>query len=129
MSTPYLIHACIGAIILLGMLIWLAIALYIAKTRTTELADYFPNSPLIKLNTPSKHDIIIKYFRYIGTLAACVTFPSGHVDRAEINDQDLQNLPPHIKRLLKILYCTRIGLIFSLILTYLVGKYGFDLYD
>ena len=127
MSTSYIIQGCIGAIILLGMLIWLVIAIYLAKTRTTEFANYSPNSPLIKLKKPSRHDSAIVHFEYIGTLGACVTFPSRHIKRGELSAQDLLRLPPRTKQLLIALYCTRLGLIASLAWTYFVGKYGFDL--
>lgn len=127
MSTPYLIHGCVGALILLGMLFWLAFALYLAKTRAIEFTKYFPNSLLIKLSAPSKHDGITSQLRYIGALGSYITFPSGHIKRGEISATDLLQLPPRIRRLFKIMHYTALGLIASLILTYLVGKYAFDL--
>jgi MFS-type transporter involved in bile tolerance (Atg22 family) len=127
MSTSYIIQGCIGAITLLGMLIWLVIALYLAKTRASEFTKHFPNSLLIKLSTPSKHDGIVSQLLYIGALGSYTTFPSGHIKRGEISATDLLQLPAHIRRLFKIMHYTALGLIASLILTYLVGKYAFDL--
>lgn len=124
---PYLIYGYVGAAILLAMLSWLAIAFYLAKIRACELANYFSNSPLIKSIVPRRQDGFSLHLRYIGILGACVTFPSGHLNRGDISAEDLHNLPTPVRRLLKALHCSGLGLVASLILTYFVGKYGFDL--
>lgn len=119
--------ACISGLILSGMIIWIGIALHLARYQAERLKQYFVNSPLVRMNVPSRSDSIRVQLWCIGSIASCITFPSAHIKRGRLSPEDLGNLPRPLKLKLQIMHWSSLGLIAALMVAYLVGKYGFDL--
>jgi len=119
--------ACISGLILSGMIIWIGIALHLARYQAERLKQSFVNSPLVRMNVPSSSDSIRVQLWCIGSIASCITFPSAHIKQGRLSSEDLGNLPRPLKLKLQIMHWTSLGLIAALMAVYLVGKYGFDL--
>lgn len=127
MNTAQVVVACVGAVTLLGMLAWIGVVLYLAWTKADEYASYFQNSLFIKLKVTSRRDSLSLQLWYIGSIASCVTFPRRLIERGELSAEDLNNLPPKMKRTFLLIHWASLGLFTTLMLTYVIGRFGFDL--
>lgn len=128
MTATEIAVACIGGLTLGGMAIWIGTALHLARTSAEDLKQYFANSPFVRMNIPSKNDSVRTQLWCVGSIASCIALPSAHIKLGRLSADDLNNLPSQMKLKLQIIHWSSLGLIATLLITYLIGKYGLGIH-
>lgn len=99
---------------ILGMWIWIAVALHMAYTKMDWLLDLLKDSSAIRdrafLNSGGPWGRLL----LIGGVSGIVTFPSFYLKRGGIRTEDLERLPRPIKKKLVALHWTALTLLTSL---------------
>lgn len=114
MTTVYLLLGTTGALVLVGILLWMAVALYVGYTRLGEIMACFQNSPGVRAKAFLRDAGILGKLNLIASISSLVTFPANALATADVCPEDLQSLPPLLRRKLIVLQCTLIFLNVSL---------------
>ncbi|BBN56315.1 hypothetical protein TRE132_44400 [Pseudomonas chlororaphis subsp. aurantiaca] len=55
MSTPEIVFGYLGGVVILGILVWIGVALHMAYTKMDELLDHLKNCSAIMVRAPLRH--------------------------------------------------------------------------
>lgn len=123
LSTAERIFLCAGIIDFGGMFIWFAVALHLAYTRLEEILESLKNCSAIVRRAPLRFGGPLGKLLLIGGISGIVTFPRLYLKHGGVSAQDLNALPPCLKRKLATMQWTLWGLIVLMVLLFLYGRY------
>ncbi|MBD0682418.1 MULTISPECIES: hypothetical protein [Pseudomonas] len=115
MTTAELIVGGFCGVVLLGIYIWIGIALYLGYTKGEELSAYFKNSSSLITVDTHKHTGPFGKLQLIGGIASVVTFPRFFVKRGLVSAEDIERFPHPCRRKLIVLQWSVIGLLATLV--------------
>jgi hypothetical protein len=119
MSNDLYIVGVLCGLSILGMLIWIAVALHMAYTKIDSILDTLNNCPAVKDRIflrdlgPWGHLILI------GNISSYVTFPRVFIKHGSLSAEDLGRLPTSITKKLKFLQWSAIWL-FSILVFFVI---------
>ncbi|MGR6740086.1 hypothetical protein [Pseudomonas chlororaphis] len=122
MSTPEIVFGYMGGVVILGILVWIGVALHMAYTKMDELLDHLKNCSAIMVRAPLRHGGPWGKLLLIGGISGIVTFPGFYLKRGELSTEDLNNFPAPFKRKLAVLQWSVIGLLGFAFLLWVIGK-------
>ncbi|CAI8856719.1 DUF1206 domain-containing protein [Pseudomonas chlororaphis] len=122
MSTPEIVFGYLGGVVILGILVWIGVALHMAYTKMDELLDHLKNCSAIMVRAPLRHGGPWGKLLLIGGISGIVTFPGFYLKRGELSTEDLNNFPAPFKRKLAVLQWSVIGLLGFAFLLWVIGK-------
>lgn len=96
---------------IIGLLIVEGIALHLIYTRSEEIFGYFKDSPTLFAKQALMNGGPYGKLILFGDIASTVTFPRSHLKNGRLNPNDLDNIPPSLKRKIKALYWSIIVLL------------------
>lgn len=112
MTTAMTVASLLCGLGVLGIWIWIAVALHIAYTKMELVLELLKNSSAIKerafLNNSGPWGKLL----LIGGVSGIVTFPGFFLKQGSINTEDLSNLPQSMKKKLVALHWSAITLLF-----------------
>lgn len=115
MTTAELIVGGLCGAVLLGIYVWIGVALYLGYTKGEEFSKYLKNSSsLITVNT-HKHTGPFGKLQLVGGTASVVTFPRFFVKRGLASAEDIEKFPISLRRKLIFLQWSVIGLLATLV--------------
>ena len=83
----------IGGVVLLGVLVWIGIALHLAYTKIDLILAHLKNCPAIMIRAPLRHGGPWGNLLLIGGISGIITFQKFYLKRGELNADDLSKLP------------------------------------
>lgn len=114
MTTAMTVASLLCGLAILGMWIWIAVALHMAYTKMDWLLDLLKDSSAIRdrafLNSGGPWGRLL----LIGGVSGIVTFPGFYLKRGGIRTEDLERLPRPIKKKLVALHWSALTLLTSL---------------
>ena len=114
MTTAMTVVSLLCGLTILGMWIWIAVALHMAYTKMDWLLDLLKDSSAIRdrafLNSGGPWGRLL----LIGGVSGIVTFPGFYLKRGGIRNEDLERLPRPIKKKLVALHWSALTLLASL---------------
>lgn len=111
-------------VVIVGVYIWLAFALYLGYTKGEELTRCFKNSSsLISVDT-HKHAGPFGKLQLVGGIASVVTFPRFFVKLGMVSAEDIEKFPQLFRRKLIFLQWSVIGLLATLVFLVLLWESG-----
>lgn len=122
MSNDLYIVGALCGLSLLGMLIWIAVALHMAYTKIDSILDTLNNCQAVNDRVflrdlgPWGHLILI------GNISSYVTFPKVFIKHGSLSAEDLCRLPNSITKKLKILQWSAIWLFSTLVFFVIVAE-------
>jgi hypothetical protein len=115
MTAAELIVGSLCGVVLLGIYVWIGVALYLGYTMGEELSKYLKNSlSQITIDT-HKHTGPFGMLQLVGGIASVVTFPRFFIKRGIASAADIESFPLPISRKLIILQWSVIGLLATLV--------------
>jgi hypothetical protein len=124
MNTAELIVGSLCGLVLVGVFIWIGVALHLAYTKIDVLLNHLKNCSAIMSRAPLRYGGPWGHLLLIGGISGIVTFPSFYLKRGELSSEDLRNLPEALKRRLVVLQFSVIGLLIAMALFVTIGKSG-----
>lgn len=122
MSTAEFIFGYINGVVLLGVLIWIGVALHMGYTKIDIILKHLKNCSAILVKAPLRHGGPWGKLLLIGGISGIITFPGFCLKRGELSTEDLNNFPAPLKRKLAILQWSIIGLLSFSLLLWIIGK-------
>ncbi|POA64761.1 hypothetical protein [Pseudomonas sp. GW531-T4] len=122
MNTPEIVFGYLGGVVILGVFVWIGVALHMAYTKLDELLDHLKNCSAIMVRAPLRHGGPWGKLLLIGGISGIVTFPGFYLKRGELSAEDLNNFPAPFKRKLVVLQWSVIGLLGFAFLLWVIGK-------
>ncbi len=122
MSTSRFVLGCLGGVILLGVFIWIGVALRIAYTKMDVMLEHLKNCSLITTLSQLKQGGPWGKLLLVGSVSGVVTFPAFYIKRGRASAEDLSNFPVLLKRKLVVLQWVGIILLGSAFLLWFIGK-------
>ena len=123
LSTAERIFLFAGIIDFGGMFIWFGVALHLAYTRLEEILESLKNCSAIVRRAPLRFGGPLGKLLLIGGISGIVTFPRLYLKHGGVSAEDLNALPPRLKRKLATMQWTLWGLIVLMVLLFLYGRY------
>jgi hypothetical protein len=115
MTTAELIVGGLCGVVLLGIYVWIGVALYLGYTKGDELSKYLKNSSSLTTVDTHKHAGPFGKLQLVGGIASVVTFPKFFVKRGLVSAEDIERFPLPFRRKLVILQWSVIGLLATLV--------------
>ena len=103
LNTANKIFLCVGLIDLVGLLVWLGVALHIAYTKTDIMLIHLKNSPALTIRAPFKSGGPWGKLFLLGGIMGAVTTPGIYLRDGGVNIEEIKSFPTHLKRKLVIL--------------------------
>lgn len=122
MSTAEYIFGYTGGLILLGVLVWISIALHLAYTKIDLILTHLKNCPAIMVRAPLRHGGPWGKLLLVGGISGIITFPNFYLKRGELNADDLSKLPFMLRRKLLIMHWSVILLLSAAFILWVIGK-------
>ena len=102
LNTANKIFLCVGLIDLVGLFVWLGVALHLAYTRMDVMLNHLKNSPAVTIRVPFKSGGPWGKLFLLGGIMSAVTTPGIYLRDGGVNIEEIRNFPTHLKRKLVI---------------------------
>ena len=122
MSAAEFVFGYLGGAVLLGVLIWIGVALYLAYTKTDLMLAHLKNCPAIMVRAPLRNGGPWGKLLLIGGISGVITFPNFYLKRGELSADDLSTFPASLRRKLILMQWSIIVLFSFAFLLWFVGK-------
>lgn len=122
MSTAEYIFGYTGGLVLLGVLVWISIALHLAYTKIDLILTHLKNCPAIMVRAPLRHGGPWGKLLLVGGISGIITFPNFYLKRGELNADDLSKLSFMLRRKLLIMHWSVILLLSAAFILWVIGK-------
>ena len=103
LNTANKIFLCVGLIDLVGLFVWLGVALHLAYTRMDVMLNHLKNSPAVTIRAHFKSGGPWGKLFLLGGIMSAVTTPGIYLRDGGVNIEEIRNFPTHLKRKLVIL--------------------------
>nr|WP_246218932.1 hypothetical protein [Pseudomonas izuensis] len=124
MSTSQLVIGYLCGFFIFSILVWIGVALHMAYNKMDMLLGLFQNSAGVKTLSPLKHGGPWGKLMLIGGISGLVTFPRSYLKNGQLNREDLQAIPPSLRRKLAVMQWNLLVLLTALTLLVFIGKSG-----
>jgi hypothetical protein len=124
MNTAELVVGSLCGLVIVGLFIWIGVALYMAYTKMDVMLEHLRKSPSAMSITSLSQGGPWGKLLLIGGVSGFVTFPGFYLKRGSINAEDINNFPVPLRRQLVALQWTVIGFFVALALLVTIGKSG-----
>ncbi len=122
MSTAEFVFGYIGGVVLLGVFVWIGIALHLAYTKMDLMLAHLNNCSAIMARAPLRNGGPWGKLLLVGGISGIITFPNFYLKRGELSADDLSKLPVQLKRKLVLMQWCSIALLSFAVLLWIVGK-------
>lgn len=122
MSMPNMIFGYLCGVVILGLFVWIGVALHMAYTKMDELLELLKNCSAIMARVPLRHGGPWGKLLLIGGISGIVTFPSFYLKRGELSANDLNHFPAPLKRKFALIQWSAIGLLSFALVLWIVGR-------
>jgi hypothetical protein len=103
LNTANKIFLCVGLINLVGLFVWLGVALHLAYTKMDIMLIHLKNSPAVTIRVPFKSGGPRGKLFLLGGIMSAVTTPGIYLRDGGVNIEEIKSFPTHLKRKLVIL--------------------------
>ena len=103
LNTANKIFLCVGLIDLVGLFVWLGVALHLAYTRMDVMLNHLKNSPAVTIRAHFKSGGPWGKLFLLGGIMGAVTTPGIYLRDGGVNIEEIKSFPTHLKRKLVIL--------------------------
>ncbi|PAM85125.1 hypothetical protein CES87_01105 [Pseudomonas sp. ERMR1:02] len=124
MITPNLILGSLCLIVITGQFICIGSALYLSHTKKDIISSHFKHCSVLLIFGIHKGTTFYRRILLIGNISSIVTFPNFFISRKLITAEEIESFPSPLKRQLKILQWSFIGLIASMVSLVIIGRSG-----
>lgn len=122
MSTAEFVFGYIGGVVLLGVFVWIGIALHLAYTKMDLMLAHLNNCSAIMARAPLRNGGPWGKLLLVGGISGIITFPNFYLKRGELSADDLSKFPVQLKRKLVLMQWCSIALLSFAVLLWIVGK-------
>ena len=122
MSTAEFVFGYIGGVVLLGVFVWIGIALHLAYTKMDLMLAHLNNCSAIMARAPLRKGGPWGKLLLVGGISGIITFPNFYLKRGELSADDLSKFPVQLKRKLVLMQWCSIALLSFAVLLWIVGK-------
>ena len=122
MSTVEFVFGYIGGVVLLGVFVWIGIALHLAYTKMDLMLAHLNNCSAIMARAPLRNGGPWGKLLLVGGISGIITFPNFYLKRGELSADDLSKFPVQLKRKLVLMQWCSIALLSFAVLLWIVGK-------
>ncbi|MGH8384486.1 MAG: hypothetical protein ACRESJ_03190 [Pseudomonas sp.] len=101
-------------LVLLGQIVWLAVALHMARTKMDVILDLLYGGYTVSARDYYRAAGLMGQLRFIGQVSGIVTFPGAYLKHSSVRAEDLEKLPVSLKKELLIMHWSLIGLLIAM---------------
>jgi len=123
MSTSKIVIGYSFGVIFFFMFIWNGVALYMAHKKIDILLNLFPNSVGVKILAGLRNGGIWGKLMLIGGITGFVAFSGLYLKNGQLSREDLEAIPPPLKRKLAMMHWILVTLATAMFVLYFIGKY------
>ena len=124
MTTAGLIIGSLSCIVVVGLFICIAFALYLGYVQGEKMSKCFKNSSSSITSATHRHSGPYGKMQLVGGISFVVTFPRFFLKHGILDAEDNRNLPLHLRRKLVALQWGFIGIFISMALLAGIGGSG-----
>ncbi len=124
MNSAELIVGGLCGVVIILMIIWIGIALYIARIKMDLILEHLKNSSAGTRLAALKHGGAWGRLLLVGGASGLVTFASFYVRRGTLSTEDVKSFPSSLKRKLVWMQWCAIALLSAMAVLAAVGKSG-----
>lgn len=124
MTTTEFALGWLCVVVIVGMFVWVGIALHMAYTKMDLMLTHLKNCSAIMIRAPLRHGGPWGKLLLVGGISGIVTFPGFYLKRGGMSFEDLSNFPVALKRKLAVLQWSVIALLLVMISLAAVIKLG-----
>lgn len=124
MTTAEFAVGWLCVVVIVGMFVWVGIALHMAYTQLDLMLTHLKNCSAIMIRAPLRQGGPWGKLLLVGGISGIVTFPGFYLKRGGMSVEDLSNLPVALKRKLAVLQWSVIALLMVMISLAAVIKLG-----
>jgi hypothetical protein len=106
------------------MIIWIGIALYIARIKMDLILEHLKNSSAGTRLSALKHGGTWGKLLLVGGAAGLVTFSNFYVRRGTLSAEDVKSFPSSLKQRLVLMQWSAIALLSAMVVLVALGKSG-----
>ncbi|MBM3107572.1 hypothetical protein IIE18_20825 [Pseudomonas sp. V1] len=111
MTTAALAFGYLCGLVIIGMFVWIGIALHMAYTKMDLLLEPLKNCPAVVIRAPLRHGGPWGKLLLVGGISGIVTFPGIYLKHGGVTTEDLEKLSESLKYQLSLLQWSAIGLL------------------
>lgn len=124
MTTTEFALGWLCVVVIVGMFVWVGIALHMAYTKMDLMLTHLKNCSAVMIRAPLRHGGPWGKLLLVGGISGIVTFPGFYLKRGGMSVEDLSNFPVALKRKLAVLQWSVIALLLVMISLAAVIKLG-----
>ncbi|MCK3838924.1 MULTISPECIES: hypothetical protein [Pseudomonas] len=124
MTTAQFALGWLCVVVIVGMFVWIGIALHMAYTKMDLMLTHLKNCSAIMIRAPLRHGGPWGKLLLVGGISGIVTFPGFYLKRGGMSVEDLSNFPVALKRKLAVLQWSVIALLLVMLSLAAVIKLG-----
>jgi hypothetical protein len=124
MTTAEFAVGWLCVVVIVGMFVWVGIALHMACTQLDLMLTHLKNCSAIMIRAPLRQGGPWGKLLLVGGISGIVTFPGFYLKRGGMSVEDLSNFPVALKRKLAVLQWSVIALLLVMISLAAVIKLG-----
>ncbi|MNO51516.1 hypothetical protein D3C76_419120 [compost metagenome] len=124
MTTAEFAVGWLCVVVIVGMFVWVGIALHMAYTQLDLMLTHLKNCSAIMIRAPLRQGGPWGKLLLVGGISGIVTFPGFYLKRGGMSVEDLSNFPVALKRKLAVLQWSVIALLMVMISLAAVIKLG-----
>lgn len=124
MTTAEFAVGWLCVVVIVGMFVWVGIALHMAYTQLDLMLTHLKNCSAIMIRAPLRQGGPWGKLLLVGGISGIVTFPGFYLKRGGMSVEDLSNFPVALKRKLAVLQWSVIALLLVMISLAAVIKLG-----
>lgn len=124
MNTAELIVGGLCGVVIISMIVWIGIALYIARIKMDVILEHLKNSSAGASLAALKHGGVWGRLLLVGGASGLVTFTNFYIRRGTLSTDDVKNFPPSLRQKLVWMQWCAIALLSSMVVLVALGKSG-----
>ncbi|MNG96758.1 hypothetical protein D3C81_486940 [compost metagenome] len=124
MTTAEFAVGWLCVVVIVGMFVWVGLALHMAYTQLDLMLTHLKNCSAIMIRAPLRQGGPWGKLLLVGGISGIVTFPGFYLKRGGMSVEDLSNFPVALKRKLAVLQWSVIALLLVMISLAAVIKLG-----
>lgn len=124
MNSAELIVGGLCGVVIILMVIWIGIALYIARVKMDLILEHLKNSSAGARLAVLRHGGAWGRLLLVGGASGLVTFTNFYIRRGTLSTDDVDNFPSTLKQKLVLMQWSAIALLSAMTVLVTVGKSG-----
>lgn len=124
MNTAELIVGGLCGVVIISMIIWIGIALYIARSKMDVILEHLKNSSAGTRLAALKHGGAWGRLLLVGGASGLVTFTNFYIRRGTLSTEDVTSFPVSLRQKLVWMQWSAIVLLSAMVVLVALGKSG-----